>query len=302
MKKIVITGCDGRLGKMLCREYSKQYEIIGLGRSNINLGSLTSIQETLNPIDFDLLINCAALTDVDYCETHPQEAFEVNSEAVEEIGEICTKKNVRCIHISTDYVFDGEKIGVYTENDIPNPISVYGKSKHQGEILLLKNSDKHLVVRLSWVYGEDRPSFIDWVLDTAIKQKLISVVCDKFSTPTNTKDISDLLQPLLFDIPISEIIHICNSGSCSWFEFGQFAVDCAISSSVPIKDRRLVAIKLTDMKEGFIAKRPVNSVLSNEKYIKLKTGVYPRYWKDAVNEYVKQVFVTNYRKGKYAKD
>src|SRR5690349_16657990 len=121
--KIVILGSRGRLGAALCRIYGQGHEVTGFHHASLDVGNPEAIRAALEPLEFDALINCAALTNVDYCETHPKESFLVNGRAVGEIGAICAAKSARCIHISTDYVFDGLKKEPYTEDDPANPIS-----------------------------------------------------------------------------------------------------------------------------------------------------------------------------------
>ena len=142
---------------------------------------------------FDVLINAAAFTNVDACETERDRAFRINAEAPGILAEICNEKDAKMIHFSTDYVFDGEKRAPYTEEDQANPISAYGESKLAGEKNVLAADDGHLVVRVSWVFGPDRPSFVDAMIKRAQQDEKIDAISDKFSTPTYTHDIADML-------------------------------------------------------------------------------------------------------------
>lgn len=283
--KIAIVGSGGRLGSALCREYGREHEIVGFNRSQLDLASDDSIQSRLEPLDFDLLINCAALTNVDYCETHPGEAMQINGFAVRRIASIAARKKARVIHISTDYVFDGEKRSPYIETDPANPISVYGDSKKQGELELLDHPEDNLVVRVSWVFGPDRPSFVDQILKRALEQEQIEAVSDKYSTPAYTPDIARHLKPFLFDIPAGGILHLCNSGECTWQQYGQFAIDCAIAAGLEIRGRSVSPLRMADLK-AFIAKRPVYTVLSTGRLTEI-TGEKPRDWREAVEEHVR---------------
>ena len=167
-RRIIITGAGGRLGAALAREWrTAGEEVTGFARQELDLSQPDQLRATLEPLDFAVLVNCAAQTNVDRCETHPDEAMQINADAVRVLAEICTKKGARCIQISTDYVFDGAKVGAYTEEDAALPISHYGASKKAGEMALLEFSDKHLAVRVSWVFGPDRPSFVDQILKRA---------------------------------------------------------------------------------------------------------------------------------------
>src|SRR5207237_5075853 len=159
---------------------------------------LDELHRTLRLENFDVLINAAAFTNVDRCETQREDAFRINAEAPGVLAEICRHKNARLIHFSTDYVFDGEKGEPYTEEDDARPISVYGESKREGEKLVLQ-TQAHLVVRVSWVFGPDRPSFIDAMIERARENDQIDAIADKFSTPTYTRDIAQML-PRFFDV------------------------------------------------------------------------------------------------------
>jgi len=288
--KIVIIGAGGRLGAALHREYALEHEIQGFNHSQLDLASADAISALLEPLDFDLLINGAALTNVDYCETHPEEAMQINAVAVHRIAVIAARKKARVIHISTDYVFDGDKHTPYLEADPAYPISVYGVSKKQGESELLAVSDSNLVVRVSWVFGPERPSFIDQILKRALETEDVSAIADKTSAPAYTLDIARHLKPLLFQQPVGGILHLCNSGECTWHQYGQFAIDCAIASGLPIKGKKVAPLAMADLK-AFIARRPVYTVLSTDRLADL-TGETPRDWRLAVEEYVRLVGTT----------
>src|SRR5437879_12454209 len=124
------------------------------------------------------MINCAAMTNVDLCESQRKQAFAINAEAPKHFAEICSEKKAKLIHFSTDYVFDGEKREPYVETDAAKPISVYGESKRTGEKLVLQTQDRHLVLRVSWVFGPDRPSFIDAMIKRACEEEHIDAVAD----------------------------------------------------------------------------------------------------------------------------
>src|SRR5450755_2350953 len=191
--RVVIIGSNGRLGTDLAREYHKNYEVIGYDRAALDVENLAQLRETLHAIDFRILINCAAFTNVDLCESQRERAFLINAEVPRELAEICRAKNAKLIHFSTDYVFDGEKREPYVENDPANPISVYGESKRAGETNVLAVQGRHLVVRVSWVFGPDRPSFIDAVIKRARTEEHVDAIVDKLATPTYTKDIAEML-------------------------------------------------------------------------------------------------------------
>ena len=284
--KIVIIGSNGRLGAALTREFHKSHDVVGFDRSRLDVENLSLVRETLHALQFDVLINCAAYTNVDLCETQRERAFLINAEAPRVVAEICREHGAKLVHFSTDYVFDGEKREPYTEEDEPRPFSVYAESKRAGEINVLDVQDRHLVVRVSWVFGPDRPSFVDAMIKRARETEQLDAVADKFSTPTYTLDIASLLPPLFH--AGTGVLHLANAGECSWQEYAQHALDCCHASGVPLKATRVGATTLADMK-NWVARRPVYTVLAVEKYRTL-TGLSPRPWRDAVADYVKSFY------------
>jgi dTDP-4-dehydrorhamnose reductase len=312
--RIVIIGAGGRLGAALLRDYTKRIDVIGFDRAQLDLANLEQLRATLDREDFDALINAAAFTNVDLAETEKEQAFRINSDAPRLLAEICREKNAKLIHFSTDYVFKGDKAQPYVEEDEPDPISVYGQSKRAGEIAVLSVSDRHLVVRVSWVFGPERPSFVDQMIARARESEEVAAVSDKVSTPTYTRDIAEMLLKVVagsavvagggdpgsgvnlprwagVDAPgYSGILHIANSGECTWQQYAQHALDCCREAGIPLKAKRVSGLRMSDMK-NWIARRPMHSVLSTSKYQKL-TGMAPRSWQDAVAEYVRDFVAT----------
>ena len=313
----MIIGSGGRLGATLTREYRDKFDVVGFNHAQLDLTNFEQVREKVTALDFDVLINCAAFTNVDLCETQRDLAFQINAEAPRVLGEICRDKKAKLIHFSTDYVFDGEKREPYHEEDEARPISVYGESKREGEKLVLQTDDRHLVVRVSWVFGPDRPSFINGMIKRARENEHIDAIADKFSTPTYTGDIAKML-PRFFgpvaavvdpgratvagvgdpgsatsecektgvgDSSYSGILHFANAGECSWQEYAQFSLDCCRSLGISLKAKTVGPLKLADMK-NWMARRPVYSVLSTEKFFSL-TGATPRNWRDAAAEYIR---------------
>lgn len=284
-RKVAIVGAGGRLGAALLRDFSRDHHTVGFNHAQLDLGSAEQLRRTLEPLAFDVLINCAAQTNVDRCETEQEEAYLLNAEGPRILAEICSGKGARLIHISTDYVFDGAQRAPYTEEDAANPISVYGASKREGEVRVLAVDPRHLVARVSWVFGPDRPSFIDWLVGQASQHDEVQAVADKFSAPTYTVDLAGMLRGLM-NADASGLIHLSNAGACSWREYGQWAVDCCRELGMPMKAREVGAITLADMK-NFVARRPVHTILATDKYTRL-AGHSPRHWRDAVADYVRE--------------
>jgi len=286
--KIVILGAGGRLGAALLREYRDKFDVAGFNHTQLNLSDLGAVREKLRNTNFDILINAAGFTKVDLCETQPDRAFLINAQAPRVVAEICDEKNARLIHFSTDYVFDGAKCEPYTEEDQASPISVYGESKLAGENNVLAAKSQNLVVRVSWVFGPDRPSFIDAMVQQARENHEVDAVADKFSTPTYTLDIAAML-PQFFGVNVSGgILHFANAGQCSWREYAQWAVDCCREAGLALKAKTIGVRNLREM-ANWIARRPVYSVLSTAKYTNL-TGLSPRTWREAVSDYITRFY------------
>jgi dTDP-4-dehydrorhamnose reductase len=282
--RFVIVGAGGRLGAALVRAYASDAEVMGFNHADLDLARLEALRATLGTLPFDALVNAAALTNVDYCESHREEALQLNAAAPQVLAEICAEKKARFVHISTDYVFDGEARQPYTEEDPVLPISVYGESKRAGELRVLEANERALVVRVSWVFGPDRPSFVDAILGKARTEERVAAVADKFSTPTYTLDLAAMLRPLLDSSEINGILHLANRGECSWREYAQWALDCCHKVGLPMRATTVDAVSLGEMK-NFVARRPVYTVLATEKCERL-TGRAPRDWHEAVADYV----------------
>jgi len=292
--KIVVIGSGGRLGAALAREWRASGDkVIGYDHAQLDIGNFRQVRERLDGLGFDVLVNCAAQTNVDRCEKELEESFRLNSTAVAIMADLCERKNARCVHISTDYVFEGNKTEPYTEEDEARPISIYGASKLGGERSLHAVSESHLAVRVSWVFGPDRPSFVDQILQRALEQESAAAIADKVAVPTYTLDASRLLRPLLEPGSVGGVIHLTNAGSCTWQEYGQYALDCAAAAGVALRARVVNPQKMADLK-AFIARRPVYTAMSTRKLTAV-TGLTPRPWQEAVEEYVRMHWAPAHR-------
>ena len=286
--KIVILGTGGRLGAALVCEYGDEYDVTGFNHAQLDLSNLDDVRGKLRALSFDVLINAAAFTNVDLCETERARAFMINGEAPGVLAEICREKGAKLIHFSTDYVFDGEKRAPYTEEDEAKPISVYGASKLAGEKNVLAADGGHLVVRVSWVFGPDRPSFVDSMVKHAQEHEKVDAIADKFSAPTYTLDIAEMLPRFFNRESAGGILHFADAGECSWQEYAQWALDCCHEAGLSLKARTVGALKLKDMC-NWVARRPVYSVLCTQKYEQL-AGTSPRTWRNAVADYITRFY------------
>lgn len=283
--QIVVLGAGGRLGAALARAYAEDFQVLALGRQQADLSDPSNAAEVVRRGNPSVVINCAAMTNVDACETEQAMAATVNAEAPGAIAEACTGIGARLIHISTDYVFSGNAKSPYSEDAEPQPLSWYGETKLRGEHAVMNAGGRHCAIRVSWVFGPDRDSFIDKALQTARRGEPVRAVSDKISSPTYTKDVAEALRPLFAADAPGGIYHVCNQGACTWQEWAQSALDAAVGAGINLPVRHAEPIKLADL-TAMIARRPVYSAMSCQR-IEALTGHPMRPWQTAVGDYVR---------------
>lgn len=288
MSRILVLGGRGRLGAALARKWSKCHDVSTLARPDLDVADLAALASLLEAAEFDVLVNGTGLTNVDRCESDRDEATTVNALAPGVMAEAAAAQGARFIHISTDYVFDGTKTSPYLETDAAHPLGHYGHTKLAGERAALQPSPRHLAVRVSWVFGPDKPSFVDMIIDRALASDAVEAIADKTSCPTFAEDVADWLEPFLAsDLP-GGLYHACNSGACTWRDYGQHALDCALKAGAPLRARTVNPIPLVAMK-NFSAPRPPHTAMDTTKLSTI-TGLTPRLWQDALEEFILQKF------------
>ncbi len=280
-------GSGGRLGAALAREYAQEFSVRGYAHADLDLAQTDDLRDRLAMEEFDVLINAAALTNVDYCETNRVEAFLINATAPKVLAEVCRDKRARFLHISTDYVFDGAKTQPYLEDDDAKPVSVYGESKLVGEEEALAANPASFIARVSWVFGPDRASFVDNILARAREHCEVAAIADKFSTPSYTLDLAPALR-CAWEKALTGVFHTNNSGQCSWQEYAQYALDCCHAQGIRMKAEKVGALTLAETK-NFVARRPVNSVLAGAKF-RAASGMEMRDWRAAVEDYIREYY------------
>ena len=279
-KKILITGAEGMLGSTICRVLEPFYHLTCVDYADFDIRANVAVARFFAPQQFDAIVHCAAYTDVDRAEDEAQKAILINAEGAKNLVENLRGKDSFLIYISTDYVFDGQKSAPYLEEDLPNPIGVYGLSKLKGEeaVAALK---KHIIIRTSWLFGPQGKNFIDTIARLSKEKDELEVVGDQRGSPTYTLDLSKAIKSFLdlyFEKGLkSGIYNVTNSGNCSWFELAKYILNL-LNSSAKIKP---ISSEVLNRK----AKRPRNSVLSNEKFHAL-TGYYLPPWQEAVKHYI----------------
>lgn len=287
--RVLILGANGRLGGALQRIYREgSFDTTAWGRGELDLTDLKAIPERLDRAAFDVVINAAGSTSVDGCETRREEAFLTNTAAPGVIAAYCAAQGRRLIHISSDYVFAGTRDGLCRETDPTEPCNYYGQTKLEGEHAVLAADPNALVVRVSWLFGRDKPSFPDSILKWALEQEEVTAVDDKWSSPSYSDDLAEWLQVLLQDHPgASGLLHLCNEGSTTWKEYGQAVLDIAAEMGMPLKARQVRGHSMAGF-APFIAQRPPHTALDTGKFQAL-TGLRPRPWKAALEAYLRQV-------------
>ena len=222
-KKILVTGSSGQLGNkisMLACNYDK-YHFVFLDKNDLDISNFDLVEKTIKNLEADIVINCAAFTDVDKAENEIKTVDLVNYYSVKNLAKICFENSVQLIHISTDYVFDGKKNEPYVESDLPNPINKYGLSKLLAENSILDyNLRGSVIIRTSWVYSDFSDNFVKKIIDKINLGHEFSVVDNEFGSPTN---VSDLARAIVDIIPFlgdenTEIYHFSNSGICSRYD------------------------------------------------------------------------------------
>ena len=278
--KVAVIGASGQLGADLVEVFGEK--AIPLTHKNLDVTDFESLK-ILKELKPDVIINTAAYVRVDDAELYPEKAFQVNSIGALNVAKIANEIDAINVYISTDYVFDGTKGEPYTEEDVPNPLNVYGLSKYAGEIFTRNYSKKYYIIRVASLYGKAGASgkggnFIEFMIQKAKNREEIRVVDDMFMSPTYTKDVAITLKKFLELKPEFGAYHMVNEGYCSWYEFTKVIFEI-LGWDVEVKP-----IKSSELKR--LAKRPRFSALENEKLEKL--GLRMRPWKEALREYLKE--------------
>lgn len=280
--RVVVTGARGQLGSELCRQFAA--EAIGIDVDTLDLAQLDAIEPALCRLQPDILINCAAYTNVDRAESEPDICFRINAEAVAMVADYCRKSNTVLVQISTDYVFSGKPPGrPWREDDVPHPLGVYASSKWLGEQNALRHP-RSIVVRTCGLYarrvcGQHR-NFVRAILQKAKDAGVVRVVADQRCCPTYVphlaRAIEFLCRSALVGESISGVYHVVNTGGVSWYEFA-----CAVLAGAGLK---AVVEPISTAEYAAAAPRPSDSVLDVGKYHRLKGPVMPS-WNDAVRQY-----------------
>jgi dTDP-4-dehydrorhamnose reductase len=282
--KILLVGADGQLGSDIAAHYQNKpgVELVPITIRDMDITDPVKSASIIKSCKPDVLINTAAYIQVDQCEIEIETAFRVNTFAQKHLTALCGDLNIRYVFFSTDYVFDGSKESPYTEDDTPNPISLYGVTKLAAEHIIRYSLSRYLILRVTGLYGVKGPmgkrgNFVDLIIDKARRGETMRVVDDQRMTPTATVDVAKSMDDLI-QSNASGLFHLTNEGDCTWFEFAGGILE------MTKLDAPLYPAKSGDF--GELARRPRYSVLENSRLKSLGLPDLP-HWRDALDRYLK---------------
>jgi dTDP-4-dehydrorhamnose reductase len=284
--KILLTGITGQVGQELQKTLTTIGEVVGVGRQEFDLSQPNQIQQQIAQIKPNIIVNAAAYTAVDKAETESELAIAINAHAPKEMAIAAQAIGATMVHISTDYVFNGQNYIPYLETDSTDPLGIYGQSKLLGEMGVRENCDRHIILRTAWVYGSrGHGNFVKTMLKLGEIREELKVVADQIGSPTWSYDIADaianLLQKSEEDLTIQGTYHFSNSGVASWYDLAVAVFAEAQQLGFPLKIERVLPITTADYPTP--AQRPAYSVLSKHKYTQA-TGVYPTHWQASLRK------------------
>jgi dTDP-4-dehydrorhamnose reductase len=287
---LVIVGANGMLAQAVKNQAPDRYRICCFDLPEFDLTSRDQVLGRICEITPAVIVNCAAYTNVDGCETNEEAATAVNGLGPGYLAEAARKAGATLVHISTDYVFDGRQSEPYTEEDATNPLSAYGRSKLKGEQAILGSGlEQYFIIRTSWLYGPGGKNFVETIIRLAKEREELRIVADQVGSPTFTIDLARAVFNLL-DIRTHYrsrltphgIYHFSNEGNCSWYEFGNEILVQLAESGVPVKVKRILPIGTDEY--PLPAVRPAYSVFSKDKY-RRATGATIPDWRESLAAY-----------------
>ncbi len=291
-KKIALIGAKGMLAQAIKHRCPESYLVHGYDLPEFDMTDREHVFSTLADLQPDVIINCAAFTQVDACETQEELATAVNGAAVGFLAVAAKEIGATLVHISTDYVFDGKKQQPYLESDAVAPQSAYGRSKLVGEQAIAQSGlNKYFIIRTSWLYGPGGNNFVETMIRVARERDELRVVADQVGSPTYTDDLAAAIFSLLSlgnchpsAITPYGTYHVSNNGSCSWYEFATEIISLARKAGEPIKTQKILPIATEDY--PLPAPRPAYSVFSKDKYNQVTGQVIPD-WQTSLSTYIK---------------
>lgn len=278
--KVLVTGANGQLGYDVVKLLNNsKYAVFPFDRMQMDITNEGIVQQTVEDIKPDVIIHCAAYTNVDGAEKDEVTAYQVNALGTKNIAKAAESVDAKLVYVSTDYVFDGVANRPYEVDDLTNPLNNYGKTKLAGEKFVKEILDKYFIVRTAWVFGINGNNFVKTMLRLGKENGEVRVVSDQIGSPTYTVDLAEILVEMV-NTDKYGIYHVTNSGECSWYEF---ATEIFKQAGLDVKVHPIT----TDQYET-LAKRPLYSVLSKNNL--LKNGfTIPRNWRLALKDYLEKL-------------
>lgn len=278
MKKIIVTGCNGQLGRAVNLFFKDAADIsfVNTDVGELDITNIDKVMELAREVKPYAIINCAAHTGVDACETEYDKAFKINAIGPRNLAIAARETGAKLMHISTDYVFDGKATKPYVETDPTNPHGAYGSTKLAGENFVKDFADRYFILRTAWLYGDGK-NFAKTMLRLSEDHDMVTVVGDQFGSPTSAAELTKAINALLFTENYGTFHATCE-GSCSWAEFAKEVFRLA-GKATQVK-------AITTEEYGAAAPRPAYSVLENRMF-KLTTDFMFADWHDAIAEYIK---------------
>ena len=289
MKKILVTGCNGQLGRAIRKEYAaSDVEFIntdvveGEGVVSLDITDVDAVLKLVRAEKPDVIINCAAHTNVDKCEEQWDLAYKINAIGPRNLSIAATEADAKMIHVSTDYVFEGNGTRPYTEFDAPNPVSAYGKTKLEGENFVKEFAKKHFILRTAWLYGDGK-NFVKTMLALAENHDELNVVCDQVGTPTSAVELAKMIH-YLEGTENYGTFHATCEGDTNWADFAEAIFKRAGKN---VKVNHVTSKQYKEMKPAS-ANRPAYSILE-DYMIKLTSDFVMADWQDALDVYMKEL-------------
>jgi len=272
--RVLVVGAAGQLGSEVCNALQDKHEVFPATRHEADITDLSQVLTLVRRVEPEVIVNTAAYTDVDRCESNQEKAFLVNAIGARNVAIAAREAGAKLVHISTDYVFDGRKDGPYLEYDPPHPLNVYGWSKLVGEQMVREQNPRSFILRVAWLYSSRRKNFVKTMLKLAREREEIRVVSDQRGTPTFVGDVARQIK-LLIETDCYGLYHCTSQGSCTRYEFAMAIFKCAgyeaktnpdgsihlIPNTQELRPITLRPVTSADFPTP--AKRPANSVLEN---------------------------------------
>lgn len=295
MMRILVTGKHGQVGFELQRTLAPIGEVCAVDQSECDLADAAAIRALVRAYKPDLIVNPAAYTAVDKAESEPELAHAINAVAPGVLGEEAAKRDAWVVHYSTDYVFDGAKLGAYTEADPTNPQSVYGRTKRDGEIALKASGARHLIFRTSWVVGAHGSNFAKTILRLGIEREQLNVVADQHGAPTSAALLADVTAQLVRqrqherddNFPFG-LYHLVAGGETTWCDYARFVVSEALAAGRSLKLSPEAIRAIPSSEYPAVAKRPANSRLDTRK-LRSRFELELPDWESGVRHILQQI-------------